>query len=156
MIKKGFYAFCTNSHQTPRAANGRGMTAAARSPAFQFYAADFLADENVALMSNQELGSQFRDIMAAAQRGDRGALMKCSWIGGFAAGGDAARRPTVPMDRRKRVMQAGKCAYCSSTHRLELDHIIPWSRGGTHDETNLQCLCKQCNRRKYNRMESEL
>ena len=27
-----------------------------KSPAFQFYAAEFLADENVVLMTNQELG----------------------------------------------------------------------------------------------------
>lgn len=27
-----------------------------KSPAFQFYAAEFLADENVVLMTNQEVG----------------------------------------------------------------------------------------------------
>jgi uncharacterized protein YdaU (DUF1376 family) len=32
------------------------MSAPNKSPAFQFYAAEFLADENVALMSNQEIG----------------------------------------------------------------------------------------------------
>lgn len=32
------------------------MSTANKAPAFQFYAAEFLADENVALMSNQEIG----------------------------------------------------------------------------------------------------
>lgn len=32
------------------------MASSNKSPAFQFYAAEFLADENVALMSNQEIG----------------------------------------------------------------------------------------------------
>ena len=26
----------------------------------------------------------------------------------------------------------------------EVDHIIPLEQGGTHDETNLQALCKPC------------
>lgn len=30
----------------------------------------------------------------------------------------------------------------------ELDHIIPISKGGNHDVTNLQCLCRRCNRNK--------
>lgn len=31
---------------------------------------------------------------------------------------------------------------------LEIDHITPRWLGGTHDESNLQALCTQCNRRK--------
>lgn len=27
----------------------------------------------------------------------------------------------------------------------ELDHVIPLSRGGVHEEWNLQCLCRKCN-----------
>lgn len=44
---------------------------------------------------------------------------------------------------------AGMCRNCgSSEHRLEIDHIIPISRGGTNGVENLQVLCLPCNRRK--------
>lgn len=32
--------------------------------------------------------------------------------------------------------------------RMEVDHIRPWSEGGTDDLWNLQPMCKPCNRRK--------
>ena len=31
---------------------------------------------------------------------------------------------------------------------MEIDHIIPAVRGGSNDESNLQVICRQCNRRK--------
>jgi hypothetical protein len=41
-----------------------------------------------------------------------------------------------------------KCARCGSCTYLEIDHIQPLSRGGRHDETNMQVLCRTCNRKK--------
>ena len=35
---------------------------------------------------------------------------------------------------------------------LEVDHIIPVSKGGTDDESNLTTLCKACNRGKSNKI----
>ena len=32
---------------------------------------------------------------------------------------------------------------------LEVDHVIPLSRGGTNDEANLVTACANCNRTKY-------
>jgi hypothetical protein len=43
----------------------------------------------------------------------------------------------------------GVCAFCHSTTRLEVDHIIPLSRGGTDDPSNLQVLCQRCHRVKH-------
>jgi hypothetical protein len=56
----------------------------------------------------------------------------------------------VAPDVRARVMATtgGKCAMCGSTDNIEIDHIIPISKGGTGDEVNLQPLCRPCNRRK--------
>ncbi len=34
--------------------------------------------------------------------------------------------------------------------KLHVDHIIPWSKGGETEETNLQTKCKQCNLGKGN------
>ena len=38
-----------------------------------------------------------------------------------------------------------KCAYCDSEENLTLDHIIPQSRGGKDNKTNVVCACKSCN-----------
>ena len=36
---------------------------------------------------------------------------------------------------------------------IEIDHIIPYSRGGTSDESNLRVTCLECNRRKGKKYE---
>jgi hypothetical protein len=48
----------------------------------------------------------------------------------------------------------GKCALCGKSkdeEPLEIDHIIPRSKGGTNQLQNLQALCRTCNRGKSNR-----
>lgn len=51
---------------------------------------------------------------------------------------------------RNRILQKfnNKCVRCSSREKLEIDHIIPLSRGGREDENNMQVLCKTCNLKK--------
>jgi 5-methylcytosine-specific restriction endonuclease McrA len=39
----------------------------------------------------------------------------------------------------------GRCRKCGSTQQLQIDHIIPVSRGGATTEENLQLLCRDCN-----------
>lgn len=68
---------------------------------------------------------------------------------------------------KKRLGKKGlwyRCAHCGkwcgrsgSDHvnipayeRMEVDHIIPYSKGGTHKLSNLQPLCMPCNRSKSN------
>ena len=48
-----------------------------------------------------------------------------------------------------------KCNYCGSTHELEIDHILPVSKGGNSNEDNLQVLCKQCNILKFNHLVNQ-
>lgn len=42
----------------------------------------------------------------------------------------------------------GKCTKCGSRLRLEFDHIIPVSRGGSDTARNVELLCEACNRAK--------
>ncbi|GJL64432.1 MAG: hypothetical protein NPIRA04_30860 [Nitrospirales bacterium] len=45
-----------------------------------------------------------------------------------------------------------KCVYCSAKGRpLEIEHIIPRSRGGTDRVSNLTVACRSCNQAKGNR-----
>lgn len=72
-------------------------------------------------------------------------------------------RPVPPSMRRTIYERdGGRCAECDDPVRLfaryrgdpfvaEVDHIIPLSRGGQTEPTNLRTLCVSCNRSKSNR-----
>lgn len=46
------------------------------------------------------------------------------------------------------------CQHCGSQEFLELDHIIPFLKGGKDEETNYQTLCKKCNLRKKDKLSA--
>lgn len=59
---------------------------------------------------------------------------------------------SISKELRQKVIAAfhDSCAYCHSqqanlTVQLEIDHIIPSSKGGTDDEENLCLACRTCN-----------
>ncbi|SRR6266851_5164897 len=52
--------------------------------------------------------------------------------------------------------QGSKCASCGSTEILEIDHIIPISKGGSSGVENLQVLCHSCNRKKSDTIVPEM
>jgi 5-methylcytosine-specific restriction endonuclease McrA len=47
------------------------------------------------------------------------------------------------------------CVYCGSSERLECDHVVPISRGGSNDQANLACACFNCNRSKGAKLVEE-
>lgn len=47
-----------------------------------------------------------------------------------------------------------RCVKCGSRSNLEIDHIIPISKGGKTEFSNLQTLCKNCNQKKSNVIEA--
>lgn len=64
------------------------------------------------------------------------------------------RTPRDPNLRQKvQVLMRDKstCRLCGSTGvKVEIDHIVPWSKGGETILENLQVLCSNCNRGKSN------
>lgn len=70
-------------------------------------------------------------------------------------------RETIPLNIRWIVLNRDnyRCVKCGQSPvnnpkiDLEIDHIIPVSKGGTNDIDNLQTLCKKCNQGKKNKKE---
>jgi hypothetical protein len=46
----------------------------------------------------------------------------------------------------------GRCVSCGSNQKLEFDHIIPYSKGGSNTYRNIQLLCESCNRQKSSKI----
>lgn len=55
----------------------------------------------------------------------------------------------VTASQIRALLQTHKaCVICSENKKLEIDHIVPLSKGGNHHISNLQVLCRSCNRKK--------
>jgi hypothetical protein len=54
------------------------------------------------------------------------------------------------------VRDGGRCRKCRSATNLEVDHLIPVSKGGDTEESNLQTLCRRCNRRKWKKLVANI
>lgn len=65
-----------------------------------------------------------------------------------------------PEIKKKFLRMQGKnmeCRHCSTQNgEFEVDHKIPLSKGGKDEISNLQILCKPCNRKKSNRFDFKL
>ena len=72
----------------------------------------------------------------------------------------AARRSRyIPAATRVDVLRRDnhRCVYCGVSAKkaeLEIDHIVPFSKGGSNAISNLQTLCSDCNKGKSNRFFS--
>ena len=70
------------------------------------------------------------------------------------------QRSPIPKKVRFEVFKRDKfqCQYCGRASPdviLEIDHIVPVSKGGTNDIMNLITACRDCNRGKTNRELSD-
>jgi len=66
-----------------------------------------------------------------------------------------ARQVTRTQRRRIIARDGGKCVNCGATDHLCVDHIVPVTRGGSSDDSNLQTLCWSCNTKKGNKLRGE-
>ena len=64
-------------------------------------------------------------------------------------------RAGIPEEVRIAVWRRdnGRCVKCSSRERLEYDHIVPVSRGGSNTVRNIELLCEKCNRCKSDNIQ---
>jgi len=63
---------------------------------------------------------------------------------------------SIPSSWRQKILEAAAfiCAHCGADLRMtghEIDHIVPFSKGGATVMENLQALCPKCNSKKGNR-----
>jgi hypothetical protein len=63
-------------------------------------------------------------------------------------------RERIPDKIRREVWRRdeGKCVKCGSREKLEFDHIVPVSEGGSNTARNIELLCEKCNRIKSNKI----
>lgn len=64
------------------------------------------------------------------------------------------QRERIPEEVRHEVWRrdGGQCARCGGQERLEFDHIVPLSKGGSNTARNIELLCERCNREKSDRV----
>lgn len=81
---------------------------------------------------------------AIAKRGGRVRITE-----GRTRDGVTGREP-IPASVRQEVWRrdGGRCVDCGSQERLEFDHIIPVSKGGSNTARNIELRCEICNRKK--------
>ena len=70
---------------------------------------------------------------------------------GSGSGPGASRSPSA-FATKCGAATGGTCIECGSRERLEFDHIVPVSRGGSNTARNLELRCEPCNRRKGDRI----
>lgn len=63
----------------------------------------------------------------------------------------------ISKEKRMEILSAAgfRCVVCNELGTFEsltLDHIIPKAKGGTNRKRNLQCMCRECNQMKADRL----
>lgn len=88
------------------------------------------------MLEREAAGDDWRAKAAARQARHRGRLYAAKYGAIFARDGN-------------------RCVSCEATEDLTIDHIVPRSKGGTDDPSNLRVLCGYCNSQRCNRTDEE-
>jgi hypothetical protein len=105
---------------------------------FLYFASGLLSDEESRLLILEDFDKERSKFESLKRKFDS------------AESQDAVTRPRIPESVRVEVWRrdGGKCARCGSRDKLEYDHIVPLSRGGSNTARNIELLCEKCNRSK--------
>ena len=57
---------------------------------------------------------------------------------------------------RRQLLKNSICNYCKTEDNLQIDHVIPVSKGGKNHISNYQILCGKCNNRKSNKLPADI
>jgi hypothetical protein len=114
-------------------------------------AAEFLLWSKV--LSLEEVGKLFTEMSQDAQQKAWTKEYDLPFIRRHVRG--ISLRPTIPAPLKREILKHGRCAFCGSDQKLTIDHIKPFSKGGSSDRNNLQCLCFSCNLKKSDHWEGE-
>ena len=113
---------------------------------FALHAQNFIV--YAARYTPRQTGEVMRNIRAALDSGDVDFLKTFPFVGRLYK----SKRPRsgVTASVRLRVFErdGGRCLYCGAQDGLEIDHVVPIVWGGDDRESNLQTLCRRCNRDK--------
>jgi hypothetical protein len=126
---------------------------------FTLHAQNWLASADVIVMSCAERGRLFMDILKAVDARDEAFLARYRHLVPSVCFRDSVTtRPPIPSAIRRAVLarDGRRCVLCGSDYKIEIDHFIPYSKGGLHTIENLRVLCKPCNRRKSDTMPAVL
>ena len=71
------------------------------------------------------------------------------------------KRKIIPNSIRTNIYNKakGRCAICGKfipCNEYMIDHIVPLSKGGTDEESNLQCCCLICNQMKQDMLPNKM
>ena len=72
-----------------------------------------------------------------------------SWMRSYIRRRRARRATPFPLSNKQRreriVLFENKCAYCGNTEKVTIDHVVPLSRGGLDNASNVVPACVRCN-----------
>lgn len=100
------------------------------------------------------VGGRAPDVRALVESGlwiPDGAGFRMAFQGDlWTIGASSPVRPRISDRVRRFVYKRDnhRCVECGATENLSLDHIYPYSRGGSDSHENLRTLCRSCNSKK--------
>ena len=117
--------------------------------------------KNIAQKANGNPANLFNKVLSYAELSDIKLITKdiveecLNTLEGEHSEDEVGTDRTVSEEVRLQVWRrdSGKCVKCGGQERLEYDHIIPVSKGGSNTARNVQLLCEKCNRKKKDNIE---